>query len=291
MDLYASSEKPSVGSRLISMFLDHVFMTIVAMIFFIPSIVSMVASSMNESHDPVDANAFRFLPFALIGFGLYFCKDCFRGRSLAKRITKLQVVDHSTGQEASPLRCLVRNLFIMFWLIEVVVTLFSPGRRLGDFVAGTRVVNYRPNMEKPPLRTGQLLLALGIGIGLMMLLAIPLSNASNVIESSRVELVKSSYNEAASRNIERLYADSLGQYVRADVRVYDQVRNSNKKYVSVILRLKENYMDDPSSFDDLKSISQDMLYSRLGDTPMVGQIKYIYRTETSFTVQTVPFDR
>jgi uncharacterized RDD family membrane protein YckC len=73
---------------------------------------------------------------------VYFLKDSFYGRSLAKRITKLQVVNNATGEPASIARGFIRNVFIIMWPVEVLVSLFNPQRRIGDYVAGTKVVTY-----------------------------------------------------------------------------------------------------------------------------------------------------
>jgi uncharacterized RDD family membrane protein YckC len=131
----------TVGTRLGSMFLDHIFMTMICMLFFIP----MVMNDINQT-SPQDEKSFFGLSFflGLLGFMVYFSKDSFNGRSLAKRITKLQVVENKTGQVASPLRCFIRNIFCVLWPIEVLVTLINPTRRIGDRVAGTRIVYYDP---------------------------------------------------------------------------------------------------------------------------------------------------
>jgi uncharacterized RDD family membrane protein YckC len=72
---------------------------------------------------------------------IYALKDSFKGKSLAKRILKLQVIDDRSGNAASPFQCFVRNLLVPFWMIEVVVTYFNPARRLGDRLANTKVVS------------------------------------------------------------------------------------------------------------------------------------------------------
>ena len=76
---------------------------------------------------------------------IYFNKDWFGGRSLAKRITGQQVVHVGSGLRADSLHCFLRNLTILVWPLELVVTLVSPRRRLGDWLAGTQVVPFRPH--------------------------------------------------------------------------------------------------------------------------------------------------
>lgn len=142
----------TVGTRLGSMFLDHIFMTMICMLFFIP----MVMNDINQTSSQ-DEKSFFSLSFflGLLGFMVYFCKDSFNGRSLAKRITKLQVVENKTGQVASPLRCFIRNVFCVIWPIEVIVTLINPTRRIGDRVAGTRITYYDPALIEQLKRFGK----------------------------------------------------------------------------------------------------------------------------------------
>src|SRR5687767_6783787 len=95
----------SAGTRIATMLLDHVLMTVIAMVFFIPGMISGSSDVFKVSHEQTDFN-FMEGPMKYIGiFGLalYFCKDIINGRSIAKRIIKLQVVDNNTGQVATPL--------------------------------------------------------------------------------------------------------------------------------------------------------------------------------------------
>ena len=66
-------------------------------------------------------------------------KDFFNGQSVVKRQNGFQVVDFNTLQPASKFRCLLRNVTAPIWPIEVVFTLMNPQRRLGDFIAGTKL--------------------------------------------------------------------------------------------------------------------------------------------------------
>jgi uncharacterized RDD family membrane protein YckC len=76
------------------------------------------------------------------GFGLllvcYLNKDFVNGRSPAKRLLHLQVLDAS-GRPANELRCFLRNITFFLWPLEVLVLLLRQRRRLGDVLAGTHV--------------------------------------------------------------------------------------------------------------------------------------------------------
>ena len=54
-------------------------------------------------------------------------------------MTNLHVVNATKGKEAGPWRCLVRNLLLMIAPIELIMLFVNSERRIGDFVAGTRV--------------------------------------------------------------------------------------------------------------------------------------------------------
>jgi uncharacterized RDD family membrane protein YckC len=107
----------NAGIRLSTMLLDHIFMTLIAMIFYVPVMIANLATGFRLDHDQDDADFMSgpMVYVGLFGFALYFCKDMFNGRSISKRILKLQLVDNKTGEVASPLQCLVRNLFCIIW--------------------------------------------------------------------------------------------------------------------------------------------------------------------------------
>ena len=75
-------------------------------------------------------------------FALYLNKDAVGGRSLAKRFMKLQIVDTKTEMPASAFACFIRNLTIIIWPIEVLISLFNQDRRIGDFIAGTKLIHF-----------------------------------------------------------------------------------------------------------------------------------------------------
>ena len=78
-----------------------------------------------------------------IGYGilmfLILNKDFYNSRSIGKRISGYIVVNKK-GLPASKTQCLVRNITILLWPIEGALLLINPSRRLGDFIAGTKVI-------------------------------------------------------------------------------------------------------------------------------------------------------
>lgn len=93
---------------------------------------------------------FHFGVYEVFCFSLYFNKDIFLGRSVAKRTLGFQVLNNNTGLPAGPLRCLVRNFTVLLWPIEVVVALVNVNRRIGDHLAGTRLEVYDPKLAVRP---------------------------------------------------------------------------------------------------------------------------------------------
>ncbi len=71
-----------------------------------------------------------------------FCKDCYNGTSLGKKIMNIQIVDKKTLEPASPIKCTIRNLFYTIWFVEFIVFLFNKDRnRLGDYITKTIVTH------------------------------------------------------------------------------------------------------------------------------------------------------
>lgn len=101
----------------------------------------------------------------IIAFSLYFNKDIFLGRSIAKRIFKFQIVDAKTNLPANPLRCFVRNITVIAWPIEFIISLINNQRRVGDFIAGTKLVPYSP--EEHNVQPNWLLIILALAASIL----------------------------------------------------------------------------------------------------------------------------
>ena len=114
---------------------------------------------------------FVFIPVALglIIFSIYFNKDAIKGKSPAKRILGLVIVNDRTGEVADPIRLVIRNITLVFWPIEVIFSIFSPERRIGDFIAGTKVITDNKEL-KAELKVGQIIIAMLIGMTFMFLI-------------------------------------------------------------------------------------------------------------------------
>ena len=99
-----------------------------------------------------------FLMFlAMLSFpvGFIFRELIFGGRSLGKRITKLEILDQATGRLASKKQRIVRNLFFILCYVDGIIMLVS-GRSVGDRVAHTVVVTRSALQAKEEQSPGQI---------------------------------------------------------------------------------------------------------------------------------------
>jgi uncharacterized RDD family membrane protein YckC len=280
-----SEFKPvNTGNRIVSMLLDHFFMCIIGFLVFLPGTIHLFSEAFKVSHDPPDFTFFNggIKYYAVFSLALYICKDTINGRSLAKRIMKFQVVDNKTGRVASPMQCMVRNLFIAIWIIEVFVAIANPYRRIGDRVAGTRLVNYDPYLLQPKIDFKKIISPLIVSFGAMCLLIL----LTPSIKFPRTELSKTSYNPTESKELEKLLSDSLGQYFTPDIRIYDTVKNKPIKYISTILRLKDNYISDQNSYQLLDEITTRIIYSRYPSETFTGKLQYVFQGKGQFQSRT-----
>jgi uncharacterized RDD family membrane protein YckC len=185
-----TEKKITLGTRLGAMILDHIMMTIIMVLFMLPGLISEFDTQFSVSHEQTMHDPFAGIYFWLFGFALYFCKDCINGRSIAKRILKLQIVDNKTGQVASPLKCFVRDVFCILWPIEIIIALINPSRRIGDLVAGTKLISFDPSLEQPKPNYAQIALSIGIAYGIMLLFMIPFNRAQSKLDRKKIDFSK-----------------------------------------------------------------------------------------------------
>ncbi|MBS1663731.1 MAG: RDD family protein [Bacteroidetes bacterium] len=89
------------------MLLDHIIMCFLVTILAAPA---MIIKIMTVTHTNKPEAFLQIGLWEIFAFSLYFNKDIFLGRSIAKRILGFRVINNKTGQTAGPLRCLVRTV-------------------------------------------------------------------------------------------------------------------------------------------------------------------------------------
>jgi uncharacterized RDD family membrane protein YckC len=73
---------------------------------------------------------------------LFISKDIFQGHSVFKLSHGIQIVDFRTEQPVTELRTVLRNsTLILLFPIEFLVAFVSPKRRIGDLIAGTKLIS------------------------------------------------------------------------------------------------------------------------------------------------------
>ncbi len=274
-------KKINSGTRLASMLLDHVIMTFAIGIVCVPFILYNIMHVISAGD--FDGNPFTIYKgitgyIMVSAYGIYFLKDSFSGRSIAKRILKLQVVNNITGLPATPLQCFVRNLFTIIWPIEGIVALINTSRRIGDYVAGTRLVAY--DVEKNAAYKSKYLqipVAALLSFSLMLAFGFSMKTLIKSMLGMKYEFVKSSYNPDESIAISKLFNDSLGEYSLSEVKVYDKVVTKNYKYAIVKLSLKEKYVFDDDSKEQIIEKSKALLFSRFSKKELAGAIRLVYK--------------
>jgi uncharacterized RDD family membrane protein YckC len=165
LEMFLRRAEPFTTTRFISAFIDHVIMTPLCMIFFLPGVIHWLITGTS-----VGSTICNYI--GLIGVAIYFCKDCYYGQSVGKRLTKLQVINCKTDEIAKPFRCLVRDLFIVLFPIEAIFMLINPARRLGDIVAGTKMVVFRSEIKAAALNYFQLAVAFFLSYSFIILFSL-----------------------------------------------------------------------------------------------------------------------
>lgn len=160
-------KKVTIGIRLVLMLVDHFAMTFVIMgLGLLTFGMVFLIELIEDDHWTLIIVLGIMVPLM---FSVYLNKDALNGQSPAKRILKFQVIDHKSHEVASPLQCLIRNLFIPFWILEIPFVLINPERKLGDLIAGTRIVKHETN-EKVKPKIKELLTSIFIGIVYMAII-------------------------------------------------------------------------------------------------------------------------
>ena len=99
---------------------------------------------------------------------------------------------------------------------------------------------------------------------------------------AKINYIETSYNQIESKKLEKYITDSMSQYLKPDIRLYDSVKDQNLKYLSVILLLNENYIADEDSYKKLHEMTTNLIYSKYPKESFIGQIKYVYKNGKQF---------
>lgn len=282
----------SKTTRLTSMVLDHMLLSVGTIILCVPLLIYGFMQLLTISHEP---HQFLIPPGAeyafAIGIAVYFGKDSLFGRSPAKHILKLQVVHQLTGEPAGPMRCFVRNIFCVIWPIEVIAVWLHPERRIGDLVAGTKVVQYTASDSPAKLHWPKLIMVAILGFGCAALVLMPFQQLASKLEIGKITLDESAYNPVASELMQTLFADSLGLIMLTDIRVYDAYKNEQVKYVSIIAYLEyQIYVKDPAVYAQVQNLCVSLVNTVYPPDQVVMRFQFVSNTAGTRKIDTRVID-
>ena len=268
----------STGPRLGAMILDHIIMSSMMGILMIPIIISNLWNNFEDHTSDHFFSADWIFYLMVFSMSLYFNKDVFQGQSIAKRVLKQRIVQNDSGETSSPLRCLIRNLTILIWPIEVIVVMISPTRRIGDFMAGTRV-EYISYDRSPAPKADYKQILISLFLGFLILLAVSTLFYSNIYKgfSPYPEYVASSCNKELSDKLEDHLMYTQSAYIsEVHIKVYDTILNDSLKYIAAAFYFNQNYIENKSAFKAIKPEIFNSIFEIISKEEFILFGKFIY---------------
>jgi hypothetical protein len=181
------------------------------------------------------------------------------------------------------MQCIVRNLTLFILPLEVLVILAQPERRIGDQIAGTKLVKYnRLTNNKPERSVKKYILPFLSSYAIFVALAFGLTKIS--FNNPAVPFVAASYNETKTRELEKLLADKFGQYYTTSVKYYDSVQNKKFGYLSIICTFNEAAGGPVLTGQELEDQTMSSVYSLFPEDQVYGKIQFVSRGTNSITV-------
>lgn len=277
-----SYKKLTAGKRIKAMFLDHIVIMFVMMLFVLLANIITLKGGVEDSTDSMPRENGYYLYLMVFVYSLYLNKDILMGKSVAKRALNQEVVNVKTGELASSLKCLVRNLTIVIFPIEVLVILVSPSRRIGDFIAGTRVdfISGERNIgAKFDLKNLIISVVLGFMIVFSSSLLFKGKSVFNLF--ANYDYIESSFNKNLSRQLEIHLDSTQNDYLKnTHIQVYDSITNDTLKYISASFSLNDNYIES-SSFDDVKEEIFNSMFDIVPKSDFVLSATFKYNGKSS----------
>lgn len=275
--------KLNEGTRIAELLLEFIIVFFISFLFSLPAMNNDSFGFFRITHEAYKLETLSdpLIYLSIFGFALLLCKDCINGQSPAKRIIKLQVVDNKTGEVATPIQCFVRNITLLILPIEIIVALVRPDRRIGDKIAGTKLVIYYPetnNQAKPPLK--KYILPLVSSYAVFVILAFLLSKI--IFNTPQTRFVANTYNESKSKALEKLLTGNFSKYYKVSVKYYDSIENKKIQYVSVICFFKEPIINNPLT-NQIENETIDKLYSMFPKHMINGRIQTVYFSGNEMT--------
>ena len=267
----------SKGRRFSSMLIDLITILVV-------NIVCIAIAGEYQSYPIVLHNTTHYVFLHLNGFlvaalvGIFLFKDAIDGRSIGKRLCKLQVVSQN-GEKASVFQLIIRGLFIALGPVELIYILTYPNMRIGDKIAKTEIVNYDFGQRK---RTFDYIRLLYLFVFIVFFGAIItaqrwVTNKNNV----RTDFYEFSYDKNMSVDITLKLDSALGNSYSSSVRAYDSTKYTGTSYVSIIIKYERIEDIDIKNRRFVHAIADSICKLRF-NRHFVGQIQNWYQDDHNF---------
>ncbi|MDW3195265.1 MAG: hypothetical protein R8G66_23015 [Cytophagales bacterium] len=102
----------------------------------------LIALFVLDNYFPISKlDFYAFWPLTVL---VFFNKDIVSGRSIAKRKLGFAIVKNNSEEPATQFQCFIRNITSILWPLEALLAFGGAEQRIGDFIAGTKVI------EQPP---------------------------------------------------------------------------------------------------------------------------------------------
>ncbi len=277
----------TIGIRLASMLVDHFIMTFAMFIPILPFMAIGMKDAFNISHEQTSMEPTFMIYGFILGFAMYFNKDFFDGRSPAKRILKIQVINNKTGEVAGPLKCLLRNMTIPIWPLEAIFILINPQRRIGDYIAGTRIEPYDSENVKKKKEIKDYILPIAIGLLFTYLITLPFSMLSDSFKHEHVKYIQDSYNPDFSSELTSFLSYRLRNYSDSScIKLFEEIENDSLKYVSLLFYTNSiDLLESTTKYNSLKQMIIDTLDLKVPKTSFILSGKIIYKVPGHVQIQ------
>lgn len=145
-------------NRFLAFFTDMLMAGIVAVPLLIPVLFYGLENTLS----------YRLIILSLL-YTLILCKDIYyKGQGLGKHKFGMMVVSNN-GKEASYLQLILRNITFFIWPLDIIVYCINKdGKRLGDIIAGTKVVSGKRNAKISRVKCCCIIIFMTVGFSLLL---------------------------------------------------------------------------------------------------------------------------
>jgi uncharacterized RDD family membrane protein YckC len=276
----------NIWNRYASVLLDGVLLILLSLVSFFPiSVINLILTFIDGEfvqNDPIK-NPLLYIIALVIVLSGFLNKDFFGGRSIAKRALGMVVKDITTGENARPFKCFVRNITVIIFPVELIFMIFSPSQRLGDLIAGTKVEKFRydweSKMKSQPGYTVPFLFTL------VITLAVAVSAGVWINNLKRKHFLPESYNPVKSAELTKILNTKFeGLCDSVNLKYYEKTEGDSIKFLLLKFYLTEDELGD------MKEKIIDTLNLALLPHNYILEGNVLYRENNRLTISFIHYD-